>query len=65
MIQIVPLDGTPIQHFESFDELFEDIITTENSKLGFFIFLKLLLCLAPRDGLEPPTQWLTATCSTN
>jgi len=24
-----------------------------------------LLCLAPRDGLEPPTQWLTATCSTN
>lgn len=21
--------------------------------------------VAPRDGLEPPTQWLTATCSTN
>lgn len=21
--------------------------------------------LAPRDGLEPPTRWLTATCSTN
>jgi hypothetical protein len=21
--------------------------------------------LAPRDGLEPPTKWLTATCSTN
>ena len=21
--------------------------------------------LAPRDGLEPPTGWLTATCSTN
>lgn len=21
--------------------------------------------LAPRDGLEPPTQWLTATCSTD
>jgi hypothetical protein len=20
--------------------------------------------MAPRDGLEPPTQWLTATCST-
>lgn len=21
--------------------------------------------MAPRDGLEPPTQWLTATCSTD
>lgn len=21
--------------------------------------------MAPRDGLEPPTQWLTATCSTS
>ena len=21
--------------------------------------------LAPQDGLEPPTRWLTATCSTN
>ncbi len=21
--------------------------------------------LAPRDGFEPPTRWLTATCSTN
>ncbi len=21
--------------------------------------------LAPREGLEPPTGWLTATCSTN
>jgi hypothetical protein len=21
--------------------------------------------MAPEDGLEPPTQWLTATCSTN
>ncbi|MDF3033492.1 MAG: hypothetical protein K0R76_446 [Alphaproteobacteria bacterium] len=27
--------------------------------------LKPLLCLAPRDGLEPPTQRLTAACSTN
>jgi hypothetical protein len=26
--------------------------------------LKALILLAPRDGLEPPTQWLTATCST-
>ncbi len=26
---------------------------------------KLLKNLAPRDGLEPPTRWLTATCSTN
>ena len=27
--------------------------------------LKILERLAPRDGLEPPTQWLTATCSTD
>jgi hypothetical protein len=26
---------------------------------------KPLGLLAPRDGLEPPTQWLTATCSTD
>ena len=24
-----------------------------------------LIYLAPRDGLEPPTGWLTATCSTS
>lgn len=33
MIKIVPLDGMPPQHFESFEELFEDINTTVNSKL--------------------------------
>ncbi len=31
--------------------------------LGFS--LKPLIFVAPRDGLEPPTQWLTATCSTD
>ena len=24
-----------------------------------------LICLAPQHGLEPRTQWLTATCSAN
>jgi len=33
MIQVLPLDGTPDEYFESFDEFFKDIITTENSKL--------------------------------
>ena len=33
MIQILPLDGTPPQHFESFNELFEELTTAENSKL--------------------------------
>lgn len=33
MIQILPLDGTPPEYFESFDEFFKDVITTENSKL--------------------------------
>ena len=33
MIKIVPLDGTPPEHFESFDELFETVTTMENSKL--------------------------------
>ena len=28
-------------------------------------FRKPLINLAPQDGLEPPTQWLTATCSTD
>lgn len=34
MIIIQPLDGTPAEHFESFDQLFEDIITTEALKLA-------------------------------
>ena len=33
MIKIVPLDGTPPKYFESFDEFFKDVTTTENSKL--------------------------------
>jgi hypothetical protein len=33
MIQIVPLDGTSTKYFESFDEFFEHVTTTENSKL--------------------------------
>lgn len=34
MIQIIPLDGTPAEYFESFDELFKRIQTTENLKLA-------------------------------
>jgi hypothetical protein len=33
MIKIVPLDGTPSEYFESFDDFFKDVTTTENSKL--------------------------------
>lgn len=33
MIQIIPLDGKPAEYFESFNEFFKNIITTENSKL--------------------------------
>lgn len=33
MIKIVPLDGAPAEYFESFDELFKDVTTTENTKL--------------------------------
>lgn len=33
MIQILPLDGTPPQYFDSFNEFFEWITTIENSKL--------------------------------
>ena len=34
MIIIQPLDGTPAEYFESFDQLFEDIITTEALKVA-------------------------------
>ncbi|MBM3469152.1 MAG: hypothetical protein FJX71_06990 [Alphaproteobacteria bacterium] len=33
MIQILPLDGTPPQYFESFKELFVELTTAGNSKL--------------------------------
>jgi hypothetical protein len=33
MIKIVPLDGMPVEYFESFDEFFKDVTATENSKL--------------------------------
>lgn len=33
MIQILPLDGTPPQYFESFNELFVELTTAGNSKL--------------------------------
>jgi hypothetical protein len=33
MIKIVPLDGTPVQYFESFDEFFKDLTATKNLKL--------------------------------
>jgi hypothetical protein len=34
MIVIQPLDGTPSEHFENFDELFDCIITTEALKVA-------------------------------
>ena len=34
-------------------------------KKGLDDYRLTLLYLAPRDGLEPPTGWLTATCSTD
>ena len=34
MIIIQPLDGTPAEHFETFDQLFECIITTEALKVA-------------------------------
>jgi hypothetical protein len=33
MIIIMPLDGTPADHFEDFNELFDRIIATETAKL--------------------------------
>ncbi|MBX9804820.1 MAG: hypothetical protein K2Y18_03585 [Alphaproteobacteria bacterium] len=33
MIQILPLDGTPPECFEDFDELFKSVTSIENSKL--------------------------------
>lgn len=33
MIQILPLDGAPPRYFESFNELFEEVTTSGNSKL--------------------------------
>ena len=34
MIIIQPLDGTPAEHFETFDQLFECILTTESLKVA-------------------------------
>ncbi len=28
------------------------------------LFIQKHICLAPQDGIEPPTKWLTVTCST-
>ena len=43
--------------------LFVNVIPLENSKK--FGWKVNFWGMAPQDGLEPPTQWLTATCSTN
>jgi hypothetical protein len=53
--------------------LHKNIRNIIHDKLGFKVYpdkiyslhnlQKPLLHLAPRDGLEPPTQWLTATKS--
>jgi hypothetical protein len=35
------------------------------NKIGPGLKAKPFIYLAPRDGLEPPTKWLTATRSTS
>ena len=45
----------------TFNSLFYTMQSTEHTKN----LPPLIAKMAPRDGLEPPTQWLTATCSTD
>lgn len=46
-----------------FDVFLENVKHDFSGTPEFEEFWKLMM--APRDGLEPPTQWLTATCSTD